>query len=173
MNYNAFKQKCKEKGYSASSLAIKIGISKSNITNWKNGANPSYEALMKISQILECSIDYLLQKNDEVSEVSHTKMKNNHKLDSDVAMKCPFCGKRTVYATVLTTFTCKKEYPMYVTGVEMDGDSVGETFGECNDRIVRCSSYRCDSCKKRWFPFQYKAEKDENGNFTFKRRERR
>lgn len=38
MNYDAFKQKCKEKGYSASSLVTELGISKSNITNWKTVA---------------------------------------------------------------------------------------------------------------------------------------
>ena len=56
MNYNAFKQKCKEKGYSASSLVTELGISKSNITNWKNGGNPSYEILIKMAQTLECSV---------------------------------------------------------------------------------------------------------------------
>ena len=53
MNYDAFKQRCKEKGYSASSLVTELGISKSNITNWKNGGNPSYDILIKMAQTLE------------------------------------------------------------------------------------------------------------------------
>jgi len=174
LNYDAFKKRCKEKGYSPSSLVVALGLSTSNITNWKNGGNPSYETLIKMSQILECSTEYLLQeKNDEFSEISHTmvngglEMKNDHVMGSDVAMKCPFCGKGKVYATVLTTFTYKKEYPMYVTGVEIEGDSIGEMIGECSEPVVKCSSYRCDSCEKRWFPFQYKIKKDENGNCTF------
>ena len=65
MNYNAFKQKCKEKGYSASSLVTELGISKSNITNWKNGGNPSYEILIKMAQTLECSVGYLLGTEDD------------------------------------------------------------------------------------------------------------
>lgn len=65
MNYEAFKQKCKEKGYSASSLVTELGISKSNITNWKNGGNPSYEILIKIAQTLECSVGYLLGTEDD------------------------------------------------------------------------------------------------------------
>lgn len=65
MNYEAFKQKCKEKGYSASSLVTELGISKSNITNWKNGGNPSYEILIRMSQILECTVGYLLGTEDD------------------------------------------------------------------------------------------------------------
>lgn len=65
MNYDAFKQKCKEKGYSASSLVTELGISKSNITNWKNGGNPSYEILIKMAQTLECSVGYLLGTEDD------------------------------------------------------------------------------------------------------------
>lgn len=65
MNYNALKQKCKEKGYSASSLVTKLGISKSNITNWKNGGNPSYNILIKMAQTLECSVGYLLGTESE------------------------------------------------------------------------------------------------------------
>ena len=82
-------------------------------------------------------------------------------------MKCPFCGKGKVYATVLTTFTYKKEYPMYVTGVEIEGDSIGEMIGECSEPVVRCSSYRCDFCEKRWFPFQYKIKKAEKWELHF------
>ena len=60
MDFEAFKTRCKEKGYSASSLVTELGISKSNITNWRNGGNPSYEMLIKISQKLECTIGFLL-----------------------------------------------------------------------------------------------------------------
>lgn len=41
MDFEAFKTRCKEKGYSASSLVTELGISKSNITNWRNGGNPT------------------------------------------------------------------------------------------------------------------------------------
>ena len=56
MNYDAFKQKCKEKGYSASSLVTELGISKSNITNWKNGGKRgkiliNKEELLKVFEV--------------------------------------------------------------------------------------------------------------------------
>ena len=53
MDYNAFKTRCKEKGYSPSSLVADLGLSKSNVTNWKHGGNPSYAVLIQISQKLE------------------------------------------------------------------------------------------------------------------------
>lgn len=65
MDYNAFKTRCKEKGYSPSSLVAALGLSTSNITNWKNGGNPSYEILVKISQELECSVGYLIGTETE------------------------------------------------------------------------------------------------------------
>ena len=65
MDFEAFKTRCKEKGYSASSLVTELGISKSNITNWKNGGNPSYEILIKMAQTLECSVGYLLGTEDD------------------------------------------------------------------------------------------------------------
>jgi transcriptional regulator with XRE-family HTH domain len=60
MDFNRFKTRCKEKGCSPTSLAEKMGISRSNATNWKNGGNPSIETLIQISELLECSVDYLL-----------------------------------------------------------------------------------------------------------------
>jgi transcriptional regulator with XRE-family HTH domain len=75
MDFNRFKTRCKEKGYSPTSLAEKMGISRSNVTNWKSGGNPSIETLIQISELLEC-IDYLLgldpipvkDKEDEIKK---------------------------------------------------------------------------------------------------------
>ena len=63
MDYNAFKTRCKEKGYSPSSLVADLGLSKSNVTNWKHGGNPSYAVLIQISQKLECTVGFLWEKN--------------------------------------------------------------------------------------------------------------
>lgn len=61
MNYNNFKKKCRGKGYSPCRFVTEeLKISKSNITHWKNGGNPSIEMLMKMAEILECRTDFLL-----------------------------------------------------------------------------------------------------------------
>ena len=47
--------------FSQKEIAEKLGISESNITNWKNGENlPSVETLYKLCQLLNESADYLL-----------------------------------------------------------------------------------------------------------------
>lgn len=46
-------------------LAKKINTSRSNIANYENDKNmPSVDILEKISQVFNCSIDYLLGKSD-------------------------------------------------------------------------------------------------------------
>lgn len=69
MNYDAFKARCKEKGTSPTGIVTKLGISKGNVTSWKNGGNPSIEVLVQIADILECSVDYLLDV-EEIPERS-------------------------------------------------------------------------------------------------------
>lgn len=72
MNYEKFKFKCKEKGYSPSGLLTKLGISKGNVSKWKNGANPSYDTLIKLSEELECSVGYLMDLEDGINSPGPT-----------------------------------------------------------------------------------------------------
>ncbi len=61
MDFNAFKTKCKEKGYSPSSFVDKeLGLTRSCVSYWKSGRNPEVDTLIKISLLLDCSVDYLL-----------------------------------------------------------------------------------------------------------------
>lgn len=47
-------------------LAKKIDTSRSNIANYENNKNmPSIDVLSKLSEVLDCSIDYLLGKSEE------------------------------------------------------------------------------------------------------------
>ena len=47
-------------------LAKKIDTSRSNIANYENNKNmPSIDVLSKLSEVLDCSIDYLLGKSNE------------------------------------------------------------------------------------------------------------
>ena len=46
-------------------LAKKIDTSRSNIANYENNKNmPSIDILSKLSEILDCSVDFLLGKSD-------------------------------------------------------------------------------------------------------------
>ena len=63
---------CDKSGISISKLALDLKISKSNVTNWKNGSSPRADKLEKIAAYFGVSADYLLgneQKNKLSAEV--------------------------------------------------------------------------------------------------------
>lgn len=63
-------------------LAKKINTSRSNIANYENDKNmPSVDILEKMSKVLNCSIDFLLGKNDE------------HELNKFKYYMCPVYGR--------------------------------------------------------------------------------
>ena len=55
---------CLEKGISPNGLCKAIGLSNATATKWKNGSIPNNSTLLKISNKLGVSIDYLLGKTD-------------------------------------------------------------------------------------------------------------
>jgi len=73
MFFTVVQKLCNEKGISISQLALNLKISKSNITNWKNGSTPRADKLEKISAYFGVSTDYLLgneQKEKPTAERS-------------------------------------------------------------------------------------------------------
>lgn len=66
MFWENFYKACTDKGYKPSPFLVENGISKGNITKWKNdGALPSGEILIKIAKKLNVSTDYLLGLSEE------------------------------------------------------------------------------------------------------------
>lgn len=58
-------QLIKENGLTAKEFAAKVGLSQGNLTDWKTGrAKPSTDALLKISNAYNVSVDYLLCKHN-------------------------------------------------------------------------------------------------------------
>lgn len=56
-----------ERGITQKKLSEETGISTGNISDWKSGrAAPKIEALPKIADYLDCSIDYLLGRTDDM-----------------------------------------------------------------------------------------------------------
>lgn len=61
----------KRNGISCKQLAANIGFSTGNIADWKSGRSaPKPEALSRIADYLNCSVDYLLGRTDNPQ--SHT-----------------------------------------------------------------------------------------------------
>lgn len=143
MNYDAFKTRCKEKGYSASSLVTELGISKSNITNWKNGGNPSYDVLIKIAQTLECSVGYLLGTEDESNGAGATVIHALRSMKSTPARTISLRSSKTLedkylneiasYANCSILFLCSNDKKY--TPIELNKKSA-EISSRGKDKIL-------------------------------------
>lgn len=60
MFYERFSKLCKENNIRKTVLLTKLGLCDTNVTNWKNGADPSGNIIKKIANYFNVSIDYLL-----------------------------------------------------------------------------------------------------------------
>lgn len=72
INWSNFENKLQERGRRAE-LSRKTGISTGNIRDWFNPdkpAQPSADALVKVSKALDCSVDYLLGLTDVEKRVT-------------------------------------------------------------------------------------------------------
>lgn len=58
--FDNLKAACRANKTSPSALVLSFGMSKANVTNWKNGGLPSPDVLLKIADALGVSVDYLL-----------------------------------------------------------------------------------------------------------------
>lgn len=81
MFYDVVKELCDKRGISISKLALDLKISKSNVTNWKNGCVPKSDKVSLIADYFNVSTDFLLgaeQKNkptDTVDELDELDIK--------------------------------------------------------------------------------------------------
>ncbi|NMA65595.1 MAG: helix-turn-helix transcriptional regulator [Clostridiaceae bacterium] len=60
MFFDILSKLCTEKGISVTQLTTILGISKSNVTNWKNGSIPKSDKIQEIASYFGVSTDYLL-----------------------------------------------------------------------------------------------------------------
>lgn len=71
MFYEVVRSLCAREGISITRLAEELKISRSNVTNWKNGSIPKMDKVGQIASYFGVSTDYLLgneQKNKPVTE---------------------------------------------------------------------------------------------------------
>lgn len=62
MFYNTFAEVCKKKKVSPCATALAIGISKSNVTEWKKGRWPRLDVVLKLAKQLGVSPMQLIPK---------------------------------------------------------------------------------------------------------------
>ena len=60
MFYDQLKLLCANKATTPTRLALEFGMSKGNVTRWKNGGTPSIQILKKMADYFNVSTDFLL-----------------------------------------------------------------------------------------------------------------
>lgn len=68
MFWNIFIDLCEKKNIKPNPLAEIIGVSSGVVTKWKKGAMPNLEALIKIADYFDVSVDYLLERTEYTSK---------------------------------------------------------------------------------------------------------
>lgn len=86
----------------------------------------------------------------------------------DELIKCPFCKEQTVFAKVATTYRFLSDHRVKRSGIDFEGDSMGELIGEIShEPIISVHSYHCTSCGKQWFSNELRLEEGSNGEYCF------
>ncbi len=65
MFYDRFIELCNKKGIKPTPLVVSLGLSSSNVSQWKKGSIPRPEVLQKLSDYFNVSISYLMLGEEE------------------------------------------------------------------------------------------------------------
>lgn len=66
MFYERFNLMCRHVGKSPTAVCVAIGLSNAAASHWKSGTLPKADLLVLIADYLNCSIDYLLGRTDQI-----------------------------------------------------------------------------------------------------------
>lgn len=67
--FERIKTTAKSKGMSILELEKKVGMSENSLYTWKK-SSPKSENLSKVADVLHVSVDYLLERTDEMNSIS-------------------------------------------------------------------------------------------------------
>ncbi len=70
MFWDNFYNACLAKGVKPTNLVQELGLARASVTPWKNGKIPNGEALIKIANRLEVSVDYLLGREEPQAQTT-------------------------------------------------------------------------------------------------------
>ena len=125
INWSNFENKLQERGRRAE-LSRQTGISTGNIRDWFNPdkpAQPSANALVKISKALDCSVDYLLGLTDvEKANVEPTKIYRFPKYEQKAAAGVGQLGRDGNYS--MEEYTVDNIPDEAVYAMEIAGESM-------------------------------------------------
>lgn len=68
MFYEHMKEICKKKHTSPSAVCLALGMSKSNVTNWKHGGWPRLDVVMDMAKVLNVPAARLIPREGKEAE---------------------------------------------------------------------------------------------------------
>ena len=68
--YDQLEKLCRAEGVTPTSVVLEAGMSKGTMSNWKKGAMPNGEAVVRFSERFGVSTDFLLLGKDTVDTIS-------------------------------------------------------------------------------------------------------
>lgn len=103
----------KENNYTQEQLAVMLGVSRQAISKWENDvAYPETDKILKLSELLECSTDYLLKEdNNAGSEVPSGGQPSGNIMISSFDNKSVVACQNVQCSKIL--FACEDE-PKYI-----------------------------------------------------------
>ncbi len=78
MFFEQLKKACQMRNTSVTAVTLQLNISKSNVTNWKNGTIPNGDVVIRLSELLDVTTDFLLKGTDEQSVFNNTISNSNN-----------------------------------------------------------------------------------------------
>ena len=80
--YSRFSELRAEKGLTAPDIAKELNFSKNSIYAWeKRRSQPNIETLIKLAQIFDVTVDYLIGNSDELGNVGTTEQFSSEERD--------------------------------------------------------------------------------------------
>ena len=65
----------KQNGLSQEQLAAQLNVSRQAISKWEQGTLPDMNNIINVSRYFDCSLDYLINENDESNEHKYDENK--------------------------------------------------------------------------------------------------
>lgn len=128
----------KEYELSQEELSIRIGVARSSVANYENGQNfPSTDIILKLSEVFNCSVDYLLGKTNERN--SNVQYDPNAKVYS-----VPIVGKIRAGEPILAEDNIEGYFPILPSMYNADSTQdlfCLEVIGDSMNNVIEEGSY--------------------------------
>lgn len=94
MNSKNLKTLRKERGYTQTSLGKAVGATKGTVSTWETGLrDPAVPTLIKLANLLDCSIDVLLRDDPLVEPIDHEELHLEKESETNSAHFTPTSNK--------------------------------------------------------------------------------